>query len=163
MMPYECPREAEVAAAIRRRGWRVEDEELLQHAANCVTCAEVVIVCEALAAEREAAHHLSGHNGAALPSAGQVWHRATLRARAEAVNAASRSLVWAYGLAGAAVAGLCAAFVASIWPAVFPVLRRLVATGAVSQTGLPIIAAIGGCLAVVSVAVYVAIRGDQKL
>ena len=153
MTPHECPREADVAAAIRQRGWRVEDDDLVQHAVSCAACAEVVAVCEALA----------GDAGHAVPSAGQVWHRATLRARAEAVNAASRSLVWAYGLAGAAVAGLSAAFVASMWPAVLPLLRRLVETGAVLQTGLPLIVAIGGCLAVASVAVYVAIRGDQKL
>ena len=163
MTLHECPHEAEVAAAIRQRGWRVEDDELLQHAVHCAACAEVAAVCQALAEDREAAYQLSGSSGAALPSAGQVWHRATLRARAEAANAASRSLVWACGLAGAAVAGLTAAFVASMWPVVLPVLRRLVETGAVLQTGLPLVIAIGGCLAVASVAVYVAIRGDQKL
>ena len=153
MTPHECPHEAEVAAAIRQRGWRADDDELLRHAVNCAACAEVVAVCEALA----------GDAGHAVPSAGQVWHRATLRARADAVNAASRSLVWAYGLAGAAVAGFTAAFVASVWPAVFTVLRRLIETGAARQTGVPVVVAIGVCLAVASVAVYVAIRGDQKL
>jgi hypothetical protein len=162
MTPQECPHEEGVAAAIRQRGWRVDDE-LLRHAADCAVCAEVVAVCEALAGDFEAGHRVSGHTGHALPSAGQVWHRATLRARADAVDAASRSLVWAYGLAGAAVAGLTAAFVASMWPVVFPLLRRLAETGAARQTGLPIIVAIGACLAVASVAVYVAIRGDQKL
>jgi hypothetical protein len=162
MTPQECPHEEGVAAAIRQRGWRVDDE-LLRHAADCAVCAEVVAVCEALAGDFEAGHRVSGHTGHALPSAGQVWHRATLRARADAVDAASRSLVWAYGLAGAAVAGLTAASVASMWPAVLPLLRRLAETAAARQTGLPIIVAIGACLAVASVAVYVAIRGDQKL
>ena len=163
MTPQECPHEEGVAAAIRQRGWRAYSDEVLQHAADCAVCAEVLAVCEALAGDLEAGQRVSGDTGSALPSAGQVWHRATLRARAEAVNAASRSLVWAHGLAGAAVAGLSAAFVAAIWPAVLPVLRRLAETDAARQTGLPIIVAIGACLAVASVAVYVATRGDQKL
>ena len=75
MTPRACPREAEVAAAIRDRAWRVEDEDVRRHAEECLACAEVVAVCEALRNTLAPADRM-------LPSAGQVWHRATLaRAR----------------------------------------------------------------------------------
>jgi hypothetical protein len=165
MTSHECPRECEVAAALRQRGWRALDEEIRRHAGSCVPCAEVVAICEALASDLDAGRQASGSPSLALPSAGQVWHRATLRARADAVNAASCSLVWAFGLAGATVAGLAAAMVASLWPTMSS-LVHLVAAAAASaafQTGLPLIVAVGVCLALASVTVYLAIRGDRKM
>ncbi len=159
---HECPREAEVAAAVRQRAWRTEDEDVRRHVEHCAVCAEVATVCEALAEERDALRRAPGRDNPALPSAGQVWHRATLRARAEGLQSASRSLVWAYGIAGAAVAGLTAALVGAFWPTVVGTLRRmawmapappLVAgdfggwVNATLQTGLPFVVVVGVCLA----------------
>jgi hypothetical protein len=169
--PRTCQREAEVAAAIRDRAWRVEDEDVRRHAEECPACAEVVAVCEALRST------LVPHDKV-LPSAGQVWHRATLRARADAVQSAARPLVWAYGVAGAAVAGIALGAAGRWWPALMTEVRRLEWTSpapggiptdlggwvlAVLQGGLPLAVAAGVCLALAPVAVYLAIRDDQKL
>ena len=178
MTAHECPREAEVAAAVRQRAWRAEDDDVRRHVELCVVCAEVAAVCEALAGERDALWRVPGPDSPTLPSAGQVWHRATLRARAEGLQTASRSLVWAYGLAGAAVAGLTAAFAGALWPMALSSLRRMAWTAEAPplvagdfsgwvnvalRAGLPFVAAVGVCLALATVAVYLAVRGDQKL
>ena len=103
-----------MAAAVRQRAWRAADDDLRRHVEDCPACAEVAAVCEALADDRDALRSTLGSGNRSLPSAGQVWHRATLRARAEGLQSASRSLVWAYGIAGAAVVGLTAAFVSCV-------------------------------------------------
>ena len=174
MTPRACSREAEVAAAIRDRAWRVEDEDVRRHADECPACTEVVAVCEALRST------LGPHDthDKMLPSAGQVWHRATLRARADAVQSASRPLVWAYGVAGATVAGLALAVAGRWWPALVTEVRRLEWTSpapagipadlggwvlAVLQGSLPLVVGAGVCLALTPLAVYLAIRDDQKL
>jgi hypothetical protein len=158
----ECPREAEVVAAVRQRAWRAADDDLRCHAEACPACAEVAAVCGALADDRDALQCALDPGNHALPSAGQVWHRATMRARVEALESASRSLVWAYGLAGATVAGLIAALVPSAWRA-STLLWRVAETSVALQSGLILIAASGACLALASVAIYVAIRGDRQL
>ena len=178
MTVHECPRELEVAAAVRQRAWRADDHEVRRHVEQCQVCAEVVAVCEALADDRDALRSAFGSGKRSLPSAGQVWHRATLRARAEGLQSASRSLVWAYGIAGAAVVGLTAAFVSAWWPMVIGALRRMAWTAPARpiigeevggwvnvalQNGVPFVVALGVCLALTTVAVYLAIRGDQKL
>ncbi len=171
MTPHACPREAEVTAAVRDRAWRVEDEEVRRHTQECTACAEVLAVCEAL-------QSTLGPVDKRLPSAGQVWHRATLRARADAVQSASRPLVWAYGVAGAAVVGIALAVAGRWWSALMTEVRRMEWTSpaptgvptdlggwvlAVLQGGLPLVVAAGVCLALAPVAVYLAIRDDQKL
>ena len=178
MTAHECPREADVAAAVRQRAWRAADDDLGRHVEECPACAEVAAVCEALADDRDALRSALGPGNRSLPSAGQVWHRATLRARAEGLQSASRSLVWAYGIAGAAVVGLTAALVGATWPMVIDALRRMAWkaparpivgdevggwVSAALQSGLPFVVALGVCLAVATVAVYLAVRGDQKL
>jgi hypothetical protein len=175
--PHECPREADVAAAIRLRVWRADDDDLRAHVEQCVACAEVAAVCEALSDDRDALRGGFGPGNGSLPSAGQVWHRATLRARAEGLQSASRSLVWAYGIAGAAVVGLIAAFIGAFWPMVTSTLRLMawtapapvVADGVsgwlsvARQHGVLLAVAVGVCLALAPLAVYFAIRDDQKL
>ena len=179
MTAQECPRELAVAAAVRQRAWRAADDDLHRHVEDCPACAEVAAVCKALADDRDALRSTLGSGDRSLPSAGQVWHRATLRARAEGLQSASRSLVWAYGIAGAAVVGLTAAFVTAWWPMVIGALRRMAAwtaparsiaddpvsgwVNAALQSSLPLIGALGVCLALTTVAVYLAVRGDQKL
>ena len=177
MTACQCSREAEVAAAVRQRAWRSADDELGRHVEQCVACAEVAAVCEALAGDRDALRGAFGPGNGSLPSAGQVWHRATLRARAEGLQSVSRSLVWAYGIAGAAVVGLSAAFVGAFWPIVTSTLRRMawkapapVLDDSVAswvstalQNGVPFVVAVGVCLALAPLAVYFAIRDDQKL
>ena len=52
-----------------------------------------------------------------VPSAGQVWWRAQMRARAEAAEAAARPLFVAQAVACAAVVGVLVALVTWLWPA----------------------------------------------
>ena len=177
MNAIECRREPEVVAAVRQRVWRAADDDLRRHVESCRACTVMAAVCEALADDRDVLRSEVGPGNRSLPSAGQVWHRATLRARAEGVQAASRSLVWAYGIAGAAVAGMIAALVGSTWPMVVGALRRMAWTAPATtvagdpvtwasvalQNGVPFVAAVGVCLALATVAVYFAIGGDQKL
>lgn len=67
-----CELEAQAAAAARSGEWSAE---LRAHVAGCETCAEAALVGEFLQAEPQ-----SGHLPA-LPSAGQVWWKAQIRAR----------------------------------------------------------------------------------
>ena len=176
MTEHECPRESDVATAFRQRTWRAEDDDVRRHVERCVVCAEVAAVCEALADDRDALRRAPGRDHSTLPSAGQVWHRATLRVRAEGLQSASRSLVWAYGIAGAVVIGLTAAFVGGSWPMLMSGLRQMawtapapvVANGfggwanAALQHAVPFAVAVGACLALAPLVVYLAVRDDQK-
>ncbi len=56
---------------------------------------------------------------APIPSAGLVWWRANLRARAEVAEKAERSLNVGHGVIGAAVAGAACAAAGTVWRA-FP-------------------------------------------
>ena len=51
-----------------------------------------------------------------VPSSGQVWWRAQVRARAEAERAAARPIFIAQAVAAAALVGLIAAVVSWVWP-----------------------------------------------
>jgi hypothetical protein len=55
---------------------------------------------------------------APIPSAGLVWWRANLRARAEAAEKAERPLSVGHGVIGAAVAGAACAAAGVVWRAV---------------------------------------------
>lgn len=165
-------------AAVLEHRWPAEDEALVQHAARCAVCADVVTVGQALLADYDEVRREMGRSDRALPSAGQVWYRAALRARADAVQSAARPLVWAYGLAGACAAGLTAAVAGLVWPALAGAFSRLEglawrpgptserASGlllSVLQGSLPFVLAAALCLVVAPVAVYFAVRDDQKL
>lgn len=67
-----CQLEAQAAAAARSGEWSAE---LRRHVARCEACAEAALVGEFLQAESQ-----SG-DLPALPSAGQVWWKAQIRAR----------------------------------------------------------------------------------
>jgi hypothetical protein len=160
MTAPHCSREVEVIAAVRQRAWRVENGDFRQHLAECALCAEVAAACEALAGDLEMRRDVLGDS---LPSAGQVWHRAMLRARAEGVQSASRSLVFGYGVAGAAVAGATAGIAWRWWPSVKSAWSRLEWSAPALPGALPLLFAAGACLALASVAVYLVVRGDQRL
>jgi len=53
---------------------------------------------------------------ARLPTSGQVWWRASTRARAEAAATAARPITMLQGLAGACAAGVSAAVITLGWP-----------------------------------------------
>jgi len=91
-----------------------------------------------------------------VPSAGQVWWRAQVRARAEAAEAAARPLFVAQALACAAVVGLLVALVTWLWPAGG---WHFVAT-APSELSLTTWVAIGAWVVIAPVALYLVFARD---
>src|SRR5580692_10733831 len=88
MKVTDCELESEVLAAALQSRWpdRV-DAQLRAHAATCSICAETALVAAAIDESREELRA-----AALLPDAGQVWWRAQLRARREAIQSAGRPI-----------------------------------------------------------------------
>jgi hypothetical protein len=121
VIPAECPRESEVLEAVVCDRW---PDELRRHADACVVCGEVTTVATALNDEREAACR-----EARLPTSGQVWWRASTRARAEAAAAAARPITVVQGVAGACAAGVSAALITLTWPSTRAPIAEIVSRG----------------------------------
>jgi hypothetical protein len=116
-----CPREPEVVDAITRGEWTAPapgDAGLRAHAASCAACGELVTLMQALRED-----HAVVCRAADVPAAGTVWWRATIRARAEAAQKASRPITVAQGVAAACIAGVAATFAGIAWRA-FPTLAQ---------------------------------------
>lgn len=114
MRLVECPREQEVLLAARDRVWSdVRDAELTTHIEQCEICRDLVTIAS-LAREQ----YVEMHREAQVPSAGQVWWRAAVRARAEAAEAATRPMTWIHGVAAACAVGLAAVAIGAAWPSV---------------------------------------------
>lgn len=105
MKPIDCELESEVLAAVRQNRWpeRV-DSSLRTHVANCESCADLVVIAGTMDDAREELRAC-----AVLPDSGQVWWRAQMRARREAVQAAGRPITAAQVLALACAMGLLGA------------------------------------------------------
>jgi len=111
MSAPECPREQDVINAIVTGRWPDRcDESLCAHAAECVVCKELVAVTSVMRLDREGLHEEMS-----LPSAGQVWWRAAIRARLEASQRVAQPLSWIFGISMACAAGLAIAFVQLLW------------------------------------------------
>ena len=107
----ECSRETDVFEAIAfGRLTDAAEPELTAHAASCPVCRDVVTVARALHDDREKACR-----DAHPPTAGMVWWRATIRARAEAAHTAMQPITWLQGIAGACLAGATAALATIAW------------------------------------------------
>jgi hypothetical protein len=104
----ECRREREILDAVRLERW---SEDLRGHAAGCAVCADLATVAAALCIEHEEAMRQ-----APLPTAAQVWWRASVRARAEAAARAARPITLWQAVAAACGAGLSAALATLVWP-----------------------------------------------
>ena len=164
-----CAREQELLAIVGRWHGGLHDPDVVAHVAGCDTCAAMVSLAAALRTDRDemlrAAH---------VPAAGQVWWRAALRAHAEAAHAAGRPIVWLQGIAAACLVGVAAAFGASAWDAVRDGVTWLAARAprldvgsvdvsrlaGVLQPILPLAIAIGVCVLVTPVLVYIALSDD---
>ena len=113
-MNVECLREQEIVDAIANGRWPHGcDPSLAAHAAACDICGDVVAVAVALHDDEFCARHEI--NAARVPSAGLVWWRATIRARAEAAHTAMQPITVLQGIAGACVAGATAALATLAW------------------------------------------------
>jgi hypothetical protein len=99
-MKYEeCPFEVEVLAGV------VKDPDLLAHIKSCAVCSEAATLMQAFDAARD-----RSRAEAPIPDAGQIWWRAQLRARREAVRTAGRPIAIAQVFALVCAAVLLASF-----------------------------------------------------
>jgi hypothetical protein len=154
-MDIQCPRESDVLDALASARWphRVESE-LADHVASCAVCQDVVAVASAIQAD----HDLAWRE-ASVPSSGQMWWRAEMRARQDAIREASRPITVAQSVAALfalTLAGLAAWFA---WPTVRGVLSSLGVTGDApaafaSPMIIPLAVAMGALLIVAPLAIY---------
>jgi hypothetical protein len=167
-----CEHEAAVTQAVLSRQWpHACDQALQAHAGTCEVCREVVSIAALLREDYDEARKAISRRDVPLPSAGQIWWRAAVRARADAARAAARPLVWGYGAAAACAIGLLAAGGTLMWPSVTPALDRVGALAvrlapaadmvmATLDARMPIVIGVAACLIAAPIALYFAFREE---
>jgi hypothetical protein len=176
MTPKPCVHEADVVVAVLNRTWpEACDASLRAHAESCDVCREVVEVAALLKEDFDEARDAVARRDVPLPSAGQIWWRAAVHARADAARTATRPLVWGYGAAAACAIGLLVAGAGALWPTVVPAFSWMgaladwarpplaTATGVIVTTveaQLPIVVGIAAFLIAAPVALYFALREE---
>jgi hypothetical protein len=102
-MSRRCHHEEAVVAAAIDQHAGASTADVRRHLGECASCRELYHLVSSLREDRvEALAQVQ------VPSAGQVWWRAELRARQEASAAAARPITVVTGLAAASLAGLLA-------------------------------------------------------
>ena len=160
----DCPRESEILEAVAFGRL----PQVREHLDTCASCAEAGAIAGALRRD-----HAAALGEAHVPSAGAVWWRATIRARAEAARTVSQPITMLQGIAGACAVGLAAAFagVAWRWMQTFTSAgdffvrldaRRdeIAAASALLQYALPLTLGLAACLVVAPLALYFALSDD---
>jgi hypothetical protein len=161
----DCPRESDVLEAVAFDRVR----QMQDHLDACASCAEVAGIAAALRHDYEASVR-----EAHVPSAGVVWWRATIRARADAARAVSQPITLAQGAAAASAVGLAFGFAGVAWrsltsdTSLSDILVRLgarsdelaTASALVIQHALPVALALAACLVIAPVALYFALSDD---
>jgi hypothetical protein len=176
MTAPECPREQDVINAIVSGRWPDRcDESLSVHAAACAVCKELVEVTSVLRVDRDGLHEEMS-----LPSAGQVWWRAAIRARLEASQRVARPMSWILGVSAACAAGLAIAVVQLLWSPMQGVLgspnpdawaawlslefTKLLLTvsnlGPLAMTGVFVLLGAAACLLLAPLALYFALSDE---
>ena len=156
----ECPRESDVLDALASKRWphRV-DRDLVDHVASCEICADVLVVAAAMLEDHDATWR-----DANVPSSGQVWWRAEMRARHEAIRAASRPITFAYIAAASVALAVMATVGWFAWPAIYGFVATSLRVGqadaAASPLTLPLLVALGAFLVVAPVALYFVLSDD---
>jgi hypothetical protein len=104
----------------------------------------------------------------ALPSAGQVWWRAELRARHEAARMAQRPLLAVQVVAAVVVLAALATGIRSLAPDVWAWLSRTASIarsgsdGTVDTVTLALVLAVGLSLVLGPLALYMVVRADRQ-
>ena len=176
MTTPECPREQDVINAIVSGRWPDRcDESLCTHVAECEVCKELVEVASVLRVD-----HDGLRDEMSLPSAGQVWWRAAIRARLEASQRVAQPMSWIFGISLACAAGLAIAAVQLLWSPVQVALgspspdawaawldltfTRLLLTltnlGPLATTGVFLLLATAACLLLAPLALYFALSDE---
>ena len=147
-------------------GGRLDDRDdaLRAHAAECRACAETLELARLLHDDQKALCE-----EAPVPSAGAVWWRATIRARAEAARTAGQPITLLQGIAAATAIGLFVALVGAWWRSVAPggisferfdeLLSRSASVPA--PVVLSLLLVLAACLIVAPIAVYLATADDR--
>jgi hypothetical protein len=165
MTAPECVREHEILDEIAEGRWpAAAPAALREHAAGCPVCADLALAASAL-------HDASADAAVApmaLPSAGQVWWRAELRARHEAARLAQRPVIAVQVVA--AVVFLAAVLTAArtLVPDAWTWLRHT--AGSASSGGLAtldswavaVVLSLGLWLVVGPIAIYMVVRADRQ-
>ena len=167
-----CEHEIAVTQAVLSRQWPDAcDAALRQHAEACEVCAEVAEVAALLREDYNEGRREIAQRHVPLPSAGQIWWRAAVHARADAARAAARPLVWGYGIAAACAIGLIVAGLSIVWPSMSPALSYVGAftarmapaadmVMAALRAQLPIVLGVAAFLIAAPVALYFALREE---
>jgi hypothetical protein len=166
----ECPREPELLEALAAGRWPDGAvTELGAHAAVCACCSDLLAAALPLLLEQDLAERQ-----AHIPSSAVVWWRAQMRARREAVDAATRPIAVTQGVAVACAAGLAAGVATLSEAGLRAWLERSVTVlaslnpGTIDLAGLQALAPTGtlpllvlGLLAVVApMAIYLAVADE---
>jgi len=154
-----CPHDQAIVDLVLAGRWLDDSDALRAHAAECGACAETLELARLLQDDQKA---LCAE--AQVPSAGAVWWRATIRARAEAARTAGQPITLLQGIAAATAVGLFVALVGAWWRSVAPGgiwFERF--DGIVSQSAsvppalaLSLLLVLAACLIVAPIAVYLA-------
>ena len=145
-----CPLEDDVLASVTAGEWPDRASMALRaHVGQCASCADLAVVGGLLRSDHDVAL-----SEADVPSSGQVWWRAQVRARAEAQRAAARPLFIAQAVAAAALLGLLAAVVSWLWPKVASAGAWLHTASGPAELGAIAWLAIGAWVVLAPVALY---------
>jgi hypothetical protein len=165
MTASECARESEILDAIAAGDWpHAAPEALTAHAATCPVCADLALAASALHDDAAVARLTP----MALPSAGQVWWRAELRARHEAVRLAQRPVLAVQVVAAVVFLAALVTGVRSLAPDAWAWLVRT--AGVARNTGvttldpwvLALVLSVGLWLVLGPIAVYMVLRADRQ-
>jgi hypothetical protein len=151
--------QAIVDLVVAGRRFEESDDALRAHVADCRACTETLELARLLQDDQQA---LCAE--APVPSAGAVWWRATIRARAEAARAAGQPITLLQGIAAATAVGLFVALVGAWWRSVAPGgtwferFDELVSRSASVPVPLvlSLLLVLAACLIVAPIAVYLA-------
>ena len=165
MTAPECARETEIVDAIAAGQWPDDAPETLRaHAASCPVCADLALAASALHDDAAVANQAP----MALPSAGQVWWRAELRARHEAAQLAQRPVLAVQVVAAVVVLAALVTGVRSLIPDAWAWLARTaggartVSLATIEPLTLALILAVGLWLVLGPIAVYMVVRADRQ-
>ena len=158
----QCQREGDVLDALASARWpHRAGEDLVQHVASCEICQDVITVAAAIQADHDAAYREAN-----VPSSGQVWWRAEMRARQDAIREASRPVAVAQGVAVVLALVVAIAVAWFAWPSIHDLLSASTTTAAAgtavaqpsvfaSSMVLPLAVAMGALLVIAPLALYV--------
>lgn len=166
MTPTECLREADVLDEIGAGRWpEAAPAALREHVASCPVCADLALVASGLHADGDAAR--VDIASIPLPSAGQVWWRAELRARQEKAVLAQRPIA---AVQIVAAVTLLLAIGSGVWAvapgawAWFSGTGSTVAAASDGAAGMRVLVGLGVLFFVVlaSIAVVSVLRADRQ-